>query len=62
MTSTICLLAWIAVLVTVPFLLIDRLLESPADRARRLRRRGWSQQRIADYLDVSRTTVRRLLA
>lgn len=62
MTSTICLLAWIAVLITVPFLLIDRLLESRKDRACRLRRRGWSQQRIADHLDVSRATVRRMLA
>jgi len=36
--------------------------ESREQRARRWRRDGWTQQRIADRLGCSRTTVRRLLA
>jgi len=36
--------------------------ESKPQRARRLRRQGWQQQRIADHLGTSRSTVRRWLA
>ena len=36
--------------------------EDRQQRARRWRRAGWSQQRIADRLGCSRTTARRLLA
>ncbi|MGA1562879.1 MAG: HTH domain-containing protein [Gammaproteobacteria bacterium] len=36
--------------------------ESKPQRARRMRGYGLTQQRIADHLGVSRTTVRRYLA
>ena len=36
--------------------------EDRQHRARRWRRQGWTQQRIADRLGISRTSVRRLLA
>ena len=36
--------------------------EDRQQRARRWRRQGWSQQRIADRLGISRTSARRLLA
>lgn len=36
--------------------------EDRQQRARRWRRAGWSQQRIADRLGCSRATARRLLA
>ena len=42
--------------------LTARLVESTDERIHRLRRQGWSQQRIADHLGISRTTVRRRLA
>jgi DNA-binding NarL/FixJ family response regulator len=60
MTIT-CALAWAAVLITLPVILLLHASESREQRARRLRRSGWSQQRIADHLHCSRTTVRRLL-
>ena len=46
----------------MPFLLLAWATESRRQTARRLRSYGWSQQRIADRLGVSRTTVRRDLA
>ena len=35
--------------------------EDRQQRARRLRRQGWSQQRIADHIGTSRSAVRRML-
>lgn len=58
MTTT---LAWVAVLLLFPLLLLCWASESRQQRARRLRRQGWTQQRIANHLHISRTTVRRLL-
>lgn len=58
MTTT---LAWVAVLLLFPLILLLWASESRQQRASRLRRQGWSQQRIADHLLVSRSTVRRLL-
>lgn len=62
MASTALFIAWAAVLIAVPVLLILWLTESQTQRIRRLRRQGWTQQRIADHVGVSRTTVRRRLA
>jgi AraC-like DNA-binding protein len=60
--TTTCLAAWALALVLLPILFLAWLTESRIDRARRWRRDGWTQQRIADRLGCSRTTVRRLLA
>jgi len=54
-------LAAIAALLLLPVLILLWATESRPQRARRLRSYGWSQQRIADHLGVSRTTARRLL-
>ena len=59
--STTCLLAWALALLLLPILLLAWATESTPERARRLRRAGWSQQRIADHLGVSRYRVRKLL-
>jgi AraC-like DNA-binding protein len=60
--SITCLAAWLAVLILFPLLILLWATESRQQRARRWRRDGWTQQRIADRLGCSRTTVRRLLA
>ena len=60
--SITCLAAWMAALILVPVLVILWATESRQQRARRWRRDGWTQQRIADRLGCSRTTVRRMLA
>jgi len=57
-TTAIALL--IAVLL-LPVLVLLWATESRQQRARRWRRDGWTQQRIADRLGCSRTTVRRLV-
>jgi hypothetical protein len=62
MPNPICLLATVLAVLTIPFLLIYWATESRKQRARRWRRDSWTQQRIADRLGCSRTTVRRLLA
>lgn len=59
MTTTT--LAAIAALILLPLLILLWASESRPQRARRLRSYGWTQQRIADHLGVSRTTARRLL-
>ena len=60
--SITCLLAWVAVLICIPVILLLRVTEDQSQKCRRLRRQGWTQQRIADRLGISRTTVRRRLA
>jgi AraC-like DNA-binding protein len=59
MTTTTAL---ILALIALPILILIWATESRQQRARRWRRDGWTQQRIADRLGCSRTTVRRLLA
>lgn len=56
------LLLWALAIMALPVLFIAWLLESQEDKARRWRAAGWSQQRIADRLGVSRAKVRRILA
>jgi DNA-binding CsgD family transcriptional regulator len=60
--TTICLAAWALALLLVPVLLLAWILETDRDRARRWRRQGLSQARIADRLGCSRWKVRQLLA
>jgi IS30 family transposase len=52
-------MAWAAVLLLLPIILLLWLTESRQQRSRRLRSYGWSQIRIATRLGVSRTTIRR---
>lgn len=60
--STLCTVAAIvAALILLPLTVLFWATESRDRRAKRLRRYGWSQQRIADRLGCSRTTVRRML-
>jgi AraC-like DNA-binding protein len=60
MTTTV--FCTVLVLLLLPVLFLLWATESREQRARRWRRNGWTQQRIADRLGCSRTTVRRLLA
>ena len=60
--TTTCLLAWAAVLLLLPIVVLLNLTESRQQKARRWRRDGMTQQRIADHLGCSRSTVRRLLS
>ena len=62
MTTTLCLLATILAIPTIPLVLLLYITENRQQRARRWRAAGWTQQRIADRLGCSRTTVRRMLA
>ena len=59
--TTTCILAWAAVLLLLPLIVLLWASESREQRCKRLRRQGWTQQRIAEHLSVSRSTVRRLL-
>ena len=60
--TTTCLMAWALALLLVPVLLLAWATETNRDRARRWKRQGLSQQRIADRLGCSRWRVRQLLA
>jgi hypothetical protein len=59
MTTITCT---ILVLLLLPALFLLWATESRQQRAQRWRRDGWTQQRIADRLGCSRSTVRRALA
>jgi DNA invertase Pin-like site-specific DNA recombinase len=60
--SPLCIAAWAVALLLLPVLVLLWATEDRQQRARRLRRYGWAQQRIANHLGCSRSTVRRLLA
>lgn len=62
MATTTCLLAWALAILLLPVLFIAWLTETDQDRARRWRRQGMSQARIADQLGVTRYRVRLMLA
>jgi hypothetical protein len=62
MTTITTCAALLLALILLPLLVLCWASESRQQRARRWRRAGWTQQRIADRLGCSRTTVRRLLA
>lgn len=59
MTTTF---AWVVVILLFPLILLLWASESRQQRVQRLRLQGWTQQRIADHLHISRSTVQRLLA
>ena len=54
--------ALLLALLLLPFLVLLWATESRPQRAKRLRSYGWSQQRIADHLGVTRYRVRVALA
>jgi DNA invertase Pin-like site-specific DNA recombinase len=60
--TTTCLLAWAAVLLLLPIVVLLNLTESRQQKVYRWRSYGMTQQAIADRCGVSRTTVRRWLA
>ena len=54
-----CLLAWVAVILLLPITILLWLTESRQQRVKRLKKQGWTQQRIANHLKMSRSTIRR---
>ena len=58
MTPTLTLAALIA-LITLPLIILFYVTESPQQRAKRLRGRGWSFSRIAKRIGRSPSTARR---
>jgi len=59
MTTTLALLL---ALLLLPVLILLWATESTEQRAKRLRSYGWSQQRIADHMHITRYRVRLALA
>ena len=55
-------MAWAAVLIALPVIVLLRITESQTQTITRQRRQGWTLKRIADYHHISTTTVRRRLA
>jgi len=62
MTTIACALFWVLTPLLIVLAVIAWATETNRDRARRWRRQGLSQQRIADRLGCSRWKVRQLLA
>jgi DNA-binding CsgD family transcriptional regulator len=62
MTAISCALLWALTPLLIVLAVIAWATETKRDRARRWRRSGLSQQRIADRLGCSRWRVRQLLA
>lgn len=62
MTTITCLAATLLALLLLPVLILLWATEDRKQRAKRWRTYGWTQQRIADRLGCSRSTVRRMLA
>ena len=60
--NTTCLMAWVAIVLTLPLLLILWATEDQPQRIHRLRRQGLSQRRIAEQLGVTVYAVRKALA
>lgn len=61
MTAT-CLLAWVAIVLTLPLIALCWLAESTNQRIHRLRRQGASQRAIAQQLGITTYRVRKALA
>ena len=62
MTAISCALLWALTPLLIVLVAIAWVLETKRDRARRWKRQGLSQQRIAERLGCSRWRVRQLLA
>lgn len=61
MTTITCIAATLLALLLLPIVILLWATETREQRARRWRRQGMTQQRIAEQLGCSRSTVRRLL-
>ena len=55
-------LAILIAVLLLPLIVILWFTETTPQRVNRLRRNGWSQQRIADHMQISRYKVRMVLA
>ena len=55
-------LATLIAVLLLPLLIILWFTETTPQRVNRLRSNGWSQQRIADHMQISRYRVRMVLA
>ena len=55
-------MAWAAVLIVLPVLVLLWLTESQEQRIRRFSRKGWSQRRIAAHVGTTRWQVRQAIA
>ena len=62
MTTISCALLWVLTPLLIVLAVIAWATETNRDRARRWRRQGLSQRKIADRLGCSRWKVRQLLA
>lgn len=62
MTTITCIAATLLALLLLPIVILLWATETREQRARRWRRQGMTQQRIAEQLGCSRSTVRKLLA
>jgi len=60
--TPLCLLAWAAVLIVLPLLIVLWLTESREQRIRRFSRKGMSQRQLAAHFNVTRYRVRVALA
>jgi hypothetical protein len=60
--TTTCLLAWAAVLLLLPVLIVLNLTESRHTKIRRWRSQGQTWKQISDRLGCSRSTARRWAA
>ena len=59
MPNPICLLAWMAALITLPLILLFEVTESRPFKIRRWRKQGATWKAIAGRLGCSATTARR---
>jgi DNA-binding NarL/FixJ family response regulator len=59
--TTTCLLAWAAILLTLPVLLLLWATESREQRVQRFAREGMSQRVIAERMGITRYAVRKAL-
>ena len=59
MTSTICFIAALLAILTIPALILYRITESKQQKAKRMRNYGHTYKTIAQRLSISQTTARR---
>jgi IS30 family transposase len=55
-----CIFVWVAVLLTLPIVILLWVTQTQQQRIRQLRRQGWTQRRIAEHLGISRSRVQRM--